>query len=429
MNTQARLARLRSFWGSTKYAQNPNEKAIANKANKVLHAIVGGLPGWRILDADDQFYPNDFDSETAAWTGGVRAEYSNDEIKLSINRDIKADTYRVNVRSPYMSKPGVAKTINAVLKEAPFNTSVPASQVGRILDQVVSRVQDGLVKGRRTAGATERQIQRVSAAYYEACFLQHEKPVLDVFQRSSDAKFIKVAIDMDEPFQVIDFVRGYKQITGVRRIPVAKVVGKKTKQEQTIVGNKEIDKYGVRISGKDYLSDSETEELFAGEVVIEEKVDGHPVVVLYGGYTFFCESLRIQHTVEYDNVPYSEGGWPDMTVVYDVMDGEHAPPYQKGQGTGKWLSRGGKESLCSLVGAPLVPLVFRGRVQPEDLPKLASRFSSFGAGTAEGLVIKNLKTGVFGKFINVEFQQAISEEALWGDGVHPEMRGIKNLRR
>ena len=201
MNTQARLARLRSFWGSTKYTQNPNEKAIANKANKVLHAIVGGLPGWHVLDADDQFHP-EFDSDnplTAAWIGGVREEYSNSAIKLRINRDIKADTYMVNVRSPYMSKPGVAKTINEVLEGAPFNTSVPASQVGRILDQVVSRVQDGLVKGRRTAGATERQIQRVATAYYGACFLQHGKPVLDVFQRSSDAKFIAEGLAIKNP--------------------------------------------------------------------------------------------------------------------------------------------------------------------------------------------------------------------------------------
>jgi hypothetical protein len=239
---------------------------------------------------------------------------------------------------------------------------------------------------------------------------------------------VRTAVDAGEPFEVIDFVRGYKQITGVRRIPIARNVDPRTKQETVVVGNADIDRYGLRIRGKDYLKDSEMERLFKGEVVIEEKVDGHPVVILYGGYTFFCESLRIQHTVSYDNVPYSESGWPDMTVVYEIMEGEDRPPYRQGQGTGKWLTRGEKEAVCQMVGAPLVPLVFKGTVAPEDLPKLADRFSSFGAGTAEGIVVKNLRTGVFGKFINLEFQKAISEESLWG-GVHPELRGIKNIRK
>jgi len=239
---------------------------------------------------------------------------------------------------------------------------------------------------------------------------------------------LKKAMDQDEPFEVLDYVRGYKQISGVRRVPIARNTDPKTGVERIIIGNDEIDRLGLRLPGKDYLSDALMERLFQGEVVIEEKVDGHPVVILYGGYTFFCESLRIQHTVSYDNVPYSEAGWPDMTVVYEIMDGEKSPPYKYGDGTGKWLSRSEKESLCSLVGAPLVPLVFRGKVTPETLPKLADRLSSFGSGSAEGVVVKNLKTGVFGKFINLEFQKAISEEALWGDGVHPELRGVKNLR-
>ena len=239
---------------------------------------------------------------------------------------------------------------------------------------------------------------------------------------------IKIAIDTDESFQIIDFVRGYKQITGVRRIPIARNTNPKTGEVTIVVGNEDIDKYKLRIAGKDYLTDAETAKLFHGEVVIEEKVDGHPVVVLYGGYTFFCESLNIRHTVEYDKVPYSEGGWPNMTVVYEVMDGENAPPYRHGEGTGKWLTRDEKESICSIVGAPLAPLVFKGVVKPEDLPQLADRLSSFGSGTAEGIVVKNLRTGVFGKFINMEFQKAIAEEDTWG-GVHPELRGIRNVRK
>lgn len=252
---------------------------------------------------------------------------------------------------------------------------------------------------------------------------------LKAWNRELQAAVIKTAIDEDEPFEVIDFVRGYKQISNVRRIPIARNTDPKTGETAVIVGNDTIDALKIRISGKEYMTDADMERLFTGPVVIEEKVDGHPVVILYGGYTFFCESLNIQHTVAYDNVPYSQGGWPDMTVCYEIMEGEKRPPYSYGQGTGKWLSRDEKEALCNMVGAPLAPLVFQGIVKPEDLPKLGDRFSSFGSGTAEGIVVKNLKTGVFGKFINLEFQKAISEEALWGDGVHPERRGLKNKRK
>ena len=60
---------------------------------------------------------------------------------------------------------------------------------------------------------------------------------------------------------------------------------------------------------------------------------------------------------------------------------------------------------------------------------LADRISSFsGASKAEGIVLKNYRSGVFGKFINLEFQQRITDEALQG-GIHPMRRGLKNTRR
>jgi hypothetical protein len=81
-----------------------------------------------------------------------------------------------------------------------------------------------------------------------------------------------------------------------------------------------------------------------------------------------------------------------------------------------------------MVGAPIAPLAFRGKISPEDLPKLASRLSAFGGNQAEGLVVKNLKRGLFGKFVNLEFMKHISDEATWG-GAHPMQKGIKNIRR
>lgn len=229
-----------------------------------------------------------------------------------------------------------------------------------------------------------------------------------------------------EGLRIIDNA-GYKDISGIRRIPVARLVSKDG-VESVAVGNDAIDMAKARIPGKPYMDDKTMWKLFNGVNVVEEKVDGHPTIILHGGYTFFCEGLKIQHSVPYSNVPFSLGDWPDMTVVYDILDGEYEPPYRVGEGTGKWLSRSEKESVCDMVGAPLVPLVWQGKVTPEELPKLADRISSFGNSKSEGIVLKNYQSGVFGKFINLEFLHAISDEALQG-GIHPMQRGLKNTRR
>ena len=238
------------------------------------------------------------------------------------------------------------------------------------------------------------------------------------------------ALSENDPVQVIDSA-AYKDITGVRRIPVAKIIDPRSKEEKIVVGNEEIDRANARIPGKATMTDEAMAQLFDGsELLVEEKVDGHPMIIITGGYTFFCESLTIRHSVEYQNVPYSVKPWPDMTVVYDVLDGELEPPYQKGQGTGRWLNREEKEAVCEEVGAPFVPLVWKGVIAPEQLPRLADRISTFGVKTAEGIVLKNYTSGVFGKFINVEFQRRISDESLRGaDAVHPMRAGIRNMRR
>ena len=223
---------------------------------------------------------------------------------------------------------------------------------------------------------------------------------------------------------------GFKDLSGIRRIPIARVTDRRG-VESVLIGNDAIDWANARIKGKPYMTDAVMDRLFDGSpLVVEEKVDGHPIIILHEGYTFFCEQLTIQHSVSYEQVPYSLDGWPDMTVVYDVLDGEYEPPYRVGAGARMpWLNRAEKESVCDMVGAPVAPLVWQGKVSPETLPTLADRISSFsGASKAEGIVLKNYRTGVFGKFINLEFQQGISDEALQG-GIHPLRRGLKNTRR
>jgi len=262
--------------------------------------------------------------------------------------------------------------------------------------------------------ASARQIRE-----FQAFYLGDNRPTQPLNGRRVQAARHKC---VPEGMQLIDYVRGYKQISQVRRIPIAK------EGDAVIVGLEEIQDRGLQIRGKPYMSTREMGALFSDEVVIEEKVDGHPMVAIYEGYTFFCESLKVRHSVDYDACPYSALGWPDMLVVYEVLDGEYAPPYSPGFGTGKWLTRSEKESVCRMVGAPLVPLVFKGKIRPQEVPTVAQRFSAFGKNEAEGVVIKNLKRGIFGKFVNIEFQKQLVDEDTWG-GVHPEQRGIRNVRR
>jgi hypothetical protein len=59
---------------------------------------------------------------------------------------------------------------------------------------------------------------------------------------------------------------------------------------------------------------------------------------------------------------------------------------------------------------------------------VADKVSAFGSSKIEGVVVKNLSEGVFGKFINLEFQKAISDDALH-PGEHPMQRGIRNVRQ
>jgi len=71
--------------------------------------------------------------------------------------------------------------------------------------------------------------------------------------------------------------------------------------------------------------------------------------------------------------------------------------------------RGEKEALCEAAGLPVCPLVHRGALSFADIPALAARKSAFGDEQAEGIVIENPRTGLFGKFMSGEFQQGLED--------------------
>jgi hypothetical protein len=214
---------------------------------------------------------------------------------------------------------------------------------------------------------------------------------------------------------VIESTRAYKRLTGLKRIPLAMLNG------EPVFGNELLDKYDLKIGSKAYMSDAEADKLFSGEVVIEEKVDGHPQILLWKGYSWFGENLNYVHTVKYDIMPepspttYSnEIVFPRNVMIYDIKVGENY------KAKGRWLTRPQKVKMCRKEGAPLVSVLYSGRLTPDRLPKVAQGLSAFGTEQREGVVVKNLKYGIFGKFINLEFQKAISDDEI-GD-IHPELR-------
>ena len=162
----------------------------------------------------------------------------------------------------------------------------------------------------------------------------------------------------------------------------------------------------VERPARPYLTADEMARLLDGEVVVEEKLDGHPEVLEDAGYLFYCEDLRYQHSVPYCRVPGPRLGAPAFFVCYDIWLADEE----------RWASREEKEQLGDALGLPVAPLVHQGTLRAEEIPVLAARQSAFGDEQAEGVVIKNLAAGLFGKLINAEFQQGLEDAENWRRG-------------
>lgn len=175
----------------------------------------------------------------------------------------------------------------------------------------------------------------------------------------------------------------YKRHSGIRRIPLGQL--------------------RVERPGRPYLTQEEFARLLDGDVVVEEKLDGHPEVLEDESHVFFCEDLRFQHSIPYSRVPRPRLKAPAFFVCYDIWI----------QGEERWAAREEKCIQCEGVGLPVALLVFEGRITAEEIPLLAARQSAFGEALAEGIVIKNLQHGLFGKFINAEFRQGVENAENW----------------
>jgi hypothetical protein len=177
-------------------------------------------------------------------------------------------------------------------------------------------------------------------------------------------------------------VSDYKERSGLLRVPLGDL--------------------RVKRGRRPYLDDGEFALLLDGDVTVEEKLDGTPRVLELNGDRYYCEDLRWRHSIAYV-VPLPTGpDAPPFWVCYDVLLAE-----------GGWAGRARKERLAAEVGLPVVPVVFEGRLTRDDIPRLAKRSSAFGGAPAEGVVIKNFARGMFGKFVNREFELGLEDALHW----------------
>lgn len=186
------------------------------------------------------------------------------------------------------------------------------------------------------------------------------------------------------------------------------------------------------------LAESEARDLLAGEVVIEEKVDGANLGISLGP----DGALRFQNRGQYLHPPYAGqfqrlGAWaaqhqyplidaltPDQIVFGEWCAARHSVGYDRlpdwfvvfdvyDRAAGRFMSTARRNALAARVGLAAIPEVWRGRT---TLPALKSRLlnecSRYRAGPIEGFVIRQETADWLiarAKLVHPEFVQSISE--------------------
>ena len=123
----------------------------------------------------------------------------------------------------------------------------------------------------------------------------------------------------------------------------------------------------------------------------KEKIDNLPDnIVVYG------ELMRCVHTINYDSLP-------DWFLVFDIFDLKE----------NKFMEWYKVEQICRDVGLHTVPLLYKGKIESKDqLLGMVPRESAFG-DIAEGIVVKNYRQQVMGKYVKAEFLKSIDTSGFW----------------
>lgn len=191
------------------------------------------------------------------------------------------------------------------------------------------------------------------------------------------------------------------------------------------------------------LSDADVQALLAGEVVVEEKVDGANL----GLSTSEEGHLQVQNRGAYLDPEQSppqfrplwpwltarEEGlvdalWPDLILFGEWCYAVHSVAYDRlpdwflgfdvyDRSVGRFWSSGRRNGLCARAGLHVVPSLGRGRFTLGQLCHLLKETSRVGGGPIEGIVVRREDDGFTAaraKLVRAEFAQAIEQH--WSAG-------------
>lgn len=161
-----------------------------------------------------------------------------------------------------------------------------------------------------------------------------------------------------------------------------------------------------RLPGKEYLTDAQILELFDGAVVLQEKVDGHLSAELINiDKAYQAHKFRIYEDFSGKNTPHSHimqykyPGTRKATldeVIYDWI----GKCYVFRAAPDCMLTRASFNFTDVEISVPDIYVLLEG---------LARLPSFFHAPKIEGLIIKNYSRQLMAKYINIEFEDAITE--------------------
>ncbi len=190
------------------------------------------------------------------------------------------------------------------------------------------------------------------------------------------------------------------------------------------------------VTSKYNLDNATIGRLLAGEVIVEEKMDGsntgiirhrqgfhlqkrnslvgpsvheqfdffynwantqnyEKIMAVPEGTLIYGELLYAVHTIYYDKLP-------DYFLVFDVRQ------------NGRWLNYPERVSFCAVYGFQMVPFIASGSFSLDELRSMVPTKSAYGEA-AEGIVVKRYaKNGYFkGKIVNSSFIKTLEESDHW----------------
>lgn len=171
---------------------------------------------------------------------------------------------------------------------------------------------------------------------------------------------------------------------------------------------KRIPFYDKKLEGKEYMTEEQVYDLFDGDIVITEKIDGSGKCEGFNGSLFFFEDVKYKHTILYNKLP------KDMILRHcQVLLGYR----YNGE-----IHR--HESICS------PPILFEGKMNKDlvkpmlkELMKLKSQWSN---DMVEGIVVANYGKQSFGKISRFDVSGEIDEHWSSKEKINNHSSSIKS---